>query len=111
MNTLKESLVESYTGIVFCVKEGKDTSILDPFISDIFNYLNTLCMQESVLDPLLAKLVAGLVGDVVALYGKIAINLVKAPFIERVKHVLLALPQKDYRDACEYMQKNIAKLG
>lgn len=111
INTLKESLVESYTGIVFGVKEGKDTSILDPFISDIFAYLNTMCTQDPVLDNHLAKLVAGLVGDVVALYGKIAVNLVKAPFIQRVIQVLLAAPQKDCRDAADYMQKNISKLG
>lgn len=107
MQSLKECLIESYTGIVFGVKEAKDTSILDLFVNDIFEYLSILCNDDSLSLPM-AKSIAGLIGDIAQLYGKKVENLLKSGFMIRLKQILASSHQKDCADTYQYLLKAIA---
>ncbi len=108
IRSLKECLIETYTNVVFCVKEAGDTSTLDLYVKDIFQYLEQLSTQaESDLEIL--KLVAGLVGDFGGLYGKKIQQLLTAGFVAKVIGTLERSPQREHKKVARWSQNVITK--
>lgn len=108
IKALKESILESYTGIIITVKELQTTSILDPYVGDLFQYLNILSGTEHADTLDFVKLLVGLVGDLANLYGKKIQPLLIAPFVMKIIDLLKKSAVKEYRQLATWAQKSVS---
>lgn len=110
IKNLKESLLESYTGIVLGVKGSPATSAIDPYVNEIFQYLNLLCPQEPAPSLELSKSIAGLIGDLAEIYGIKAAPLLTQPFVERIIGLLDKSSAKDHRQLARWVRGVLLKI-
>jgi importin subunit beta-1 len=110
IKNLKESIIESYTGVVLGIKGSPVTSAIDPYVNDIFQYLNLLCPQEPTPSLDLAKSIAGLIGDFAEIYGAKAAQLLSLPFIERIIGMLEKSSAKDHRQLARWVRGFLIKI-
>ncbi len=104
MQNLKECVIESYIGIVYCVKEGGDVTVLDQYINDIFQYLSVICAADLSYNLDYLKSVAALIGDLASLYDQKAYQLLAKEFIPRIIHVLDSSTVQDHKDTAKWVQ-------
>lgn len=103
--------MESYTGIILGIKETKDTTQLDPYVQDIFQYFNLLCPPDGQPAIELAKLMAGLIGDLTEIYGVKLGPVLQAPFIERILCILEKSNGKEHKQLARWVRITISKVN
>ena len=109
MKALKESLIETYTSVVFSAKEAADTSLLDPYVGDIFQYLSLLSSDEHNNDLDFVKSIVGLLGDLTGLYGKKVQHLLGLPFVSQIIGILDRSTNKEHRKVARWTLNVITK--
>ena len=109
IQALKECLIEGYIGIIFGVKVAQDTSILDLYVNDIFQYLETLCSGDLNFPEDFLKSVVGLIGDLSDLYKKRIQSVVSRPFVQRVIGVLEKHTLKEYKTVAQWARSCVMK--
>ena len=108
IKSLKECLIETYTSIVFSVKEMGDTSGLDTCVTGIFGYLEKLSTQAGN-DLDFMKQVLALITDLAGLYGRKIQALLTAEFVAKMLAVLEASANKEHKKIAQWSQKVINK--
>jgi hypothetical protein len=107
MQNLKESIIEGYIGLLHGVRESKDPSTLDGFVSDIFGYLHRLyTITGDNLEFL--KAIVGLIGDFAVLYGKKLEPLLQADFVSSAIAQLDRSNLKAHKETVAFATKAIA---
>eukprot|EP00831_Metopus_contortus_P012421 TRINITY_DN14_c0_g1_i5.p1 TRINITY_DN14_c0_g1~~TRINITY_DN14_c0_g1_i5.p1 ORF type:complete len:193 (+),score=35.28 TRINITY_DN14_c0_g1_i5:104-682(+) len=109
IQNLKESIVESYTGIVFGVKESQDTSIFDPYVPDLFQFIQCLCSEEISSNMEVVKGIVGLIGDLSDLYGKKVAQFVSLPYVHHIIGILDKSTLKDHKQTANWANVSVAK--
>lgn len=88
LQSLKETIVEGYTGLTICVKEAGAEAIFEPYISDIFGYLIALCGAAVSYKADFQKSIAGLINDLSRTFGKSVQTYVDNPYIQQLIKVV-----------------------
>ena len=109
MQSLRENIVESYTGIVFGVKEANEPVLFYAYVGGVFEYLSHLCSGDLSNNMDLVKGVAGLIGDIADLYGKKVQSYLTLPFVQKVIRMLGESRTKDHSDAANWANAAITK--
>lgn len=109
MQSLKETIIESYTSIVYGVSEGHDTSILDIYINDITQFLTSVSNAEIEND--FAKQIAGLIGDIANLYGGKVQSFIQLPIVKVLLKKLEQSPIREYKQTAKWLQAGINKAN
>ena len=109
LRSLKLTIIECYTSIVYGLKDGGDTSIFDPYVNDVFQYMALACaagLSDSIDS---VKTILGLVGDLADLYGKKVQNLLTLPFIPHLLGLADKTVGKEYKQFSRWVKNAIAK--
>lgn len=106
---LKESLVEAYTCITFNASEGGSTTIFNAHMKNIFAYLERLSVQ-SAHDFEILRQIAGLIGDLIKLYGKKIQEIPNLNFVKPLLDVLSRSTQTECKRAVAWCQKAISEI-
>lgn len=88
------------------MSEGGSTSIFNAHIKEIFDYLEQLCKQ-SVQNLELLKQIAGLVGDLIKLYGKKIQEVHNLEFVMPLLEILNRSENGDYKKMVAWCKKVI----
>jgi len=68
VNSLREGILEAYTGIIQGLKDGNRMDLLVPYVEAIFGFLEVLAIDDTRDEEVLSKAV-GLVGDIASSLG------------------------------------------
>jgi len=104
---LKSTVVESYTSVVFGISEAKDTTILDAYVPELFQYLGIVCNTSNSLD--FHKSIVALIGDLTTLYGKKIQPLLALPFVVKLIQDLENSPNKEHKNVGKWARSTITK--
>ena len=109
LQNLKESIIESYTGIVFGVKDSLDTSVLKPYVPAIYDYIYRLCSTNAAYEIDFIKSIVGLIGDVSSIFGREYKSYITQPHISKLINILESNPTKDYQAIANWAKTSINK--
>eukprot|EP00567_Pseudictyota_dubia_P000409 CAMPEP_0197465044 /NCGR_PEP_ID=MMETSP1175-20131217/64336_1 /TAXON_ID=1003142 /ORGANISM="Triceratium dubium, Strain CCMP147" /LENGTH=870 /DNA_ID=CAMNT_0043001049 /DNA_START=88 /DNA_END=2700 /DNA_ORIENTATION=+ len=68
VNSLREGILEAYTGIIQGLKDGNRIDLLVPYVEAVFGFLDVLATDSTRDDEVLSKAV-GLIGDIASTLG------------------------------------------
>eukprot|EP00562_Extubocellulus_spinifer_P003635 CAMPEP_0178537046 /NCGR_PEP_ID=MMETSP0696-20121128/36395_1 /TAXON_ID=265572 /ORGANISM="Extubocellulus spinifer, Strain CCMP396" /LENGTH=871 /DNA_ID=CAMNT_0020169277 /DNA_START=56 /DNA_END=2671 /DNA_ORIENTATION=+ len=83
VNSLREGILEAYTGIVQGLKDGGKAAALMPYTDAIFSFLDMLSQDETRDIEVLGKAV-GLLGDVASTVGSAVKEYLSRPFVSKL---------------------------
>ena len=108
LQSLREGILEAYVGLLHGVRECRDTSILDPFVQGIFEYMRRLTTGEAGRNLELLKAIVGLIGDFAMVYGKKLEQLLIADFVTNAIALLDQSNLKVYKETSTFAAKAIS---
>ena len=106
---LKESLVESYTGLVIGAKEVNEAGIFRDYVQGIFNFLLALNQNPEEMKFEQLKAICGLIGDLTTLMGGQLKDYLSSKFIELMLKRLEQSPSENDRNIAIWVNKEIIK--
>lgn len=109
ISNLTDSIIESYTGIIYGLKEAKNSDSLDPFVPKLFEFLTALCQNMEIMKPDLQKAVGGLIGDLIDLYDTRAKTFAQSPFLTKLMQILEESKLKDHMQVAKWLKNCITK--
>ena len=110
MESLREAIIEGYIGVVFGVKESRDTTLLDPYVSGIFDYICALCTSGFTTSMGLLKGLADLMGDLALLYGRNTQGLLGKPFVPHIIQALDTSSIRTHKEAAIRLQTALTQV-
>ena len=111
IKNLKEAIIEGYTGIVYGINVAKDTTIMNPYIEDIFKYIECLCVTDPNMEQDFLKSIVGLIGDIGDLYGNLIKEILNLPFITRIVGILSKATNKDCKNVADWAKNAIERAN
>jgi len=84
--------------------------MLDPFVNDIFQYLDKLCSKGTPESIDLIKSIAGLMGDLAELYGIKLKPVLSLAFIAKTISILEKSTNKENRKLARWVKNLIKKI-
>jgi importin subunit beta-1 len=106
---LKESLVESYTGLVIGAKDVNEAGIFRDYVQGIFSFLAVLSQNIEGMKFEQLKGICGLIGDLTTLMGPHLKEYLSAPFIGIMIKRLEQSPTENDRNVAMWVNKEIIK--
>ena len=106
---LKECLVDSYTGIVYGMKEANDRTGLQNYSRGIFQFLAVICADVESINIEFLRSVCGLVGDIADFIGPSVRSYLGDHFIQKMIKRLEASPSKEHRTVATWATTSISK--
>jgi hypothetical protein len=94
---------------VFSLKEINETSVLDPYISDLFQYFSLLYAANASNNVELMKSILALIGDIAGLYGKKIQTLLVLPFVSTLTDAFMKSSNKEYKKIANWTKVSIEK--
>eukprot|EP00826_Nyctotherus_ovalis_P039961 TRINITY_DN3883_c0_g2_i1.p1 TRINITY_DN3883_c0_g2~~TRINITY_DN3883_c0_g2_i1.p1 ORF type:complete len:769 (-),score=174.26 TRINITY_DN3883_c0_g2_i1:172-2478(-) len=107
MQSLRESIIDAYVGIAYGLSVAKDTSIMDPYIAELFRYMQSL-YKDDISQKLLSAVV-GLVGDLASLYKGRVKDLLSQIFVQRMIGMLEKVNDEECRSTASWAKAMVAK--
>jgi len=81
VNTLREGILEAYTGIIQGLKDGARVDVLVPYVEAIFRFLEMLSSDGNHDVPVLGRAI-GLIGDLASSMGSRTKEYLTNPFVQ-----------------------------
>jgi len=106
LQNLKESLIEAYSGIFYCLKEAQDTSVMDPCIAELFKYIQSVYKED--IDKEFLRSMVGLIGDIANLYEGRVKHLLQQTFVQRMIAQLDCIHDKESKSLTSWAKATVA---
>lgn len=100
MNTLREAIIEAYTGIVQGLPASMSGSLLAPYVVNIGQFIASLSVDDKSrwMSEELTVSMVGLVGDMAANIGKECVQLVQQDFIMKIVNECCTASSSSHRN-------------
>ena len=102
INTLRNSILEAYTGIIQGLKSANKQDSVWPAIESIIEFLQRSAMDENRSDEVL-KSAVGLIGDLGQTFGAKMIPVFNQPFIQPL--ILQGISYEEIKDTAKWAQQ------
>lgn len=109
LQQLKETLIESYTGIVFGIKEANEPAALEEYVQGIFTFLLTISSDIDHMDLESLRSICGLIGDIASFLGPRVKMYVAGPQIQNMIKRLDSYGNKDQKNVALWANTSVAK--
>lgn len=111
INSLREAILEAYSGIIQGLKAENKLDVLLPFLEKILDFA-ARCGTDSVIPDRrsggVVKALVALFGDLGIFAGQYAIPLLSQPFVDRL--IVECSEDEDTADIAEYTREVVAKI-
>jgi len=103
INTLREGILEAYTGIVQGLKDGGKVEIIIPYIEAIFGFIELLYNDLNKDNAVLSKAI-GLTGDLASTLGPRVKDYIMKPFVAQMLNEGIASGDEQIMATCSWAQ-------
>jgi len=109
VNSLREGILEAYTGIIQGLRDGNRVDLLVPYADAIFGFLEVLSSDETRDEEVLSKAV-GLIGDIAsALGGAVREHLAK-PYVASMLKAGHETGDETIMETCSWANGAVAQV-
>lgn len=114
MNTLRESILEAYTGIIqgLSSSTGHYQAILQPYLQGMGEFLHILAADTGSRSesPEVTSAMVGLIGDMASNLGQTALPLVNQPFVAQLLNECIASSSANHQSTGKWARNVILQL-
>jgi len=111
LNTLREGVLEAYTGIIHGLKTGNKLHLFKEHVNVVLIFVSQICEDQTVSEPVM-KAAVGVVGDLVfAFQQELAAHLGNAPFLQRLVQYASSTQDPNMQKTAQWLRTLLQRYG